>query len=75
MQTQHELEWESAQGVICPACERETLRIIDGICPQCANAKEFKRIEEQEDIAMRKYYTRKLREGTIDLGRMREGLL
>lgn len=68
-------DWESAKGVICQDCGRETLQIINGLCRQCAKAKEANRVEEQETNSMRRYYARKLRGGTLDLHRMREGLL
>lgn len=68
-----ETEWEQAAGVICPECRRETLRLEDGLCPQCARAKENKREEDQEDSAMKRHYLRNLRAGTQDLRRMKEG--
>lgn len=68
-------DWERARGVTCQVCGRETLQSINGLCPQCANAKEAERLEQQENNTMRRYYSRKLREGTLDLHRMKEGLL
>jgi len=70
-----QMDWDRARGVICQECGRETLQIINGLCPKCSKAKEMNRVEEQETNAMRRYYARKLREGTLDLHRMREGLL
>jgi len=60
---------------MCQECSRETLQIINGLCPQCSRAKEMDRVEKQEDNTMRRYYSRKLSEGTLDLHRMKEGLL
>lgn len=68
-------EWDKAKGVTCQGCGRETLQSINGLCPQCANSKEAERVEEQEKNSMRRYYSRKLSEGTLDLHRMKEGLL
>lgn len=68
-------DWDRAKGVICQGCGSETLQIINGLCPQCSKAKEMNRVEEQETNTMRRYYARKLSEGTLDLQRMREGLL
>lgn len=70
-----EMDWHRAKGVICQECGRETLQSLNGLCPQCANAKESSRVDEQEDNTMRRYYSRKLSEGTLDLHRMKEGLL
>jgi len=68
-------DWERAKGIICQVCGRETLQSFNGLCPQCANAKEAGRVEGQENGAMRRYYSRKISEGTLDLHRMKEGLL
>ena len=68
-------DWDRAKGIICQECGRETLQSIDGLCLQCANAKEANRLEEQENNSMRHYYARKISEGTLDLHRMKEGLL
>ena len=70
-----ETDWDRAEGVLCQKCARDTLQVKDGLCPQCYRAREGNRIECQEDHAMRAYYSRKIREGTLDLHRMEEGLL
>jgi NMD protein affecting ribosome stability and mRNA decay len=70
-----EEEWERAKGVPCPRCNNETLRLIDGVCPQCAREITEKWEKEREERTLRNHYRAKMREGTIDLRRMREGLL
>ena len=71
----NQTNWDRAKGVICPGCGRETLQVINGLCPQCTNAEEAERVEEQENNTMRRYYSRRITEGTLDLHRMKEGLL
>lgn len=29
-------DWESAAGVLCPKCGRETFRLVNGVCPACS---------------------------------------
>jgi predicted amidophosphoribosyltransferase len=68
-------EWERARGVLCPRCNNETLRLMDGVCPRCAReiTEEWER--GRENRTLRNHYRAKMREGTLDLHRMREGLL
>ena len=68
-------EWHSAKGVICLECEQETLRIIDGLCPQCYRNREAERERKLEDRTERRYYKEQLRRGTVSLAQMREGRL
>lgn len=68
-------DWDRAKGITCQKCGRETLQSINGLCPQCSRTKEAERVEKQEKNSMRRYYSRKLSEGTLDLHRMKEGLL
>ena len=68
-------DWEKAAGPVCPRCGRERFRFIEGICFQCAEAKDGEDIDKLGIKAMKRYYTRKLREGTITLTQMRKGLL
>jgi hypothetical protein len=68
-------DWDRARGVLCPRCNNETLRLINGVCPQCAREMSDEWARGQEDKTLRNYYRAKLRDGTLDLHRMREGLL
>lgn len=68
-------EWNDAGGIICPDCDQETLRIIDGACLQCYNRKVAEREEKLEERSERRYYKDALRKGTISLRQMREGRL
>lgn len=70
-----EEEWERARGVLCPRCNNETLRFIDGVCPRCAGEITEEWEKERENRTLRNHYRAKLREGTLDLHRMRKGLL
>ena len=68
-------EWGKATGVNCNGCGRETLRVIEGLCPECSRAVETETEERLEKKAMRNYYMDKVRKGTLNLSRMRQGLL
>jgi len=70
-----EEDWDKTAGVICPDCKQETVRLIDGMCPQCHNEKVAEREGKEEEKSERRYYGRRLREGTISLAQMREGRL
>lgn len=70
-----EEDWQTAQGERCSECGREVFRVIDGLCVRCGDDKALLSVEEQEDRAMRRYYARELRQGTISLREMREGRL
>ena len=65
-------EWEQAQGVECPKCHREALRLITGTCPECARVFEAQTAEQMEDKAERRYYTARLRKGDISLRQLRD---
>lgn len=69
------LEWNRAGGVICPECGEETLRILYGTCLQCYNEKVSESERKLEDRSERRYFRRKLNEGTISLRQLREGRL
>lgn len=64
--------WERAAGLNCPKCENEMLRIFDGLCPQCYRIKVLENEKRDEDKSMKRLYSRRLREGTVSLGEMRE---
>ena len=68
-------DWRKTGGIYCPKCGREVVRLINGVCPWCYRNIEKKRIDEQEDKAMKRYYRSKLRDGTISLAQMRDGRL
>jgi len=67
--------WERAKGVICPRCGQETLRIIDGLCPRCVQAKEAVETETMEKKATVRYFRRALNHGEVTLGQARDGEL
>lgn len=67
-------DWEKAAGGECRNCGRETLQLINGLCPQCSRAVEAETDRQIENRAMRNYYQDKRKRGTLNLHRMREGL-
>jgi len=67
--------WDAAGGVFCQHCGQETVRMFDGLCPNCHYDAIAKREDKHEQRAERRYYQRKLSEGTISLAQLREGRL
>ena len=67
--------WEAAGGLFCRQCGQETVRIFDGLCLTCHYAAIAKREQQQEERSEKRYYQRKLSEGTISLAQLREGRL
>lgn len=65
-------DWENSRGKRCSGCARETMRFIDGKCPQCARAVVEMTEREMEKKATRSYYTRQLREGRITFTQMKQ---
>ena len=53
-----EKDWERSGGNPCPSCHKETLRLIDGVCPVCARKAKERTDEEIEVEAL----SRSLRE-------------
>jgi len=68
-------DWDRAEGVACPKCGGEALRLADGMCNSCWNVADAVTVDEMEDKSMRAYYSRELRKGTISVTQMREGRL
>ena len=68
-------DWDRAEGVACPKCGQEALRLADGMCNFCWNKADAVTVEEMEDKSMKAYYSRELRKGTISVTQMREGRL
>jgi len=68
-------DWDQTNGVICPDCGQEALRMVGGVCLQCHRDKVAEREKRKEDKAERRYYKEQLRKGTISLAQMREGRL
>lgn len=66
-------DWESAKGVVCATCGRETFRIINGDCPQCYNGKKLAVAENFEKKATVRYFRRALNQGELTLGQARKG--
>ena len=71
----NEVDWDKLGGVTCPSCNRETVRIINGVCLQCHRDRVAEREKKKEDKAERRYYKEQLRKGTISLAQMKEGRL
>lgn len=61
-------QWEKAGGIRCPNCKKEVVQLIDGLCHWCYN-------EKEADKSMRRYYNRRLREGSIRLAALKENQL
>lgn len=66
-------DWDNAGGARCSKCDCETVRLLDGLCPQCQYEVENGRVERLERKKMKRYYTDKLRRGEITLAQMRRG--
>jgi len=67
--------WEAAGGLFCRQCRQETVRIFDGLCLTCHYAAIAEREQQQGEKAEKRYYQRKLSEGTMSLAQLREGRL
>ena len=68
-------DWEKTGGIYCSSCHQETVRLLEGLCPQCQQDLENERARIAEDKAEKRYYKDQLRKGTISLAQMREGRL
>jgi len=68
-------DWDQTNGIICPNCGQEALRMVDGNCFRCYRNKVAEREKRKEDKAERRYYKEQLGKGTISLAQMREGRL
>lgn len=68
-------DWERAGGIFCNRCHKETVRVFNGLCLNCYRDDVAKLEQNQEDRAEKRYYQRKLTEGTISLAQLREGRL
>lgn len=68
-------EWEDSGGLFCTRCGQETVRIFNGICLSCYRDDIARHEQRQADKTEKRYYQRKLSEGTISLAQMREGRL
>jgi predicted ATP-dependent serine protease len=73
MPKQEQDEWDQAAGVVCPSCGRETLRLIEGACPQCHRFKVAAREIQMEDRAERQHVGRLFRQGKISTQDLRDG--
>lgn len=70
-----EEDWNNASGVICPSCQRETMRAINGLCPECWREKETEREEKDGRKREKCALVRAFNAGRITLREMREGHL
>lgn len=66
-------DWDAAAGVICPQCGQETLRIINGKCPQCFRNVTAESEYDMERRATKNFYIDALRKGRITLTQMKHG--
>lgn len=71
----NETDWIVSGGLYCPKCGSNMVRMINGQCLQCYKATVMEREKKAEDRSMRRFYYRRLREGTISLREMRENRL
>ena len=65
-------EWEAATPLLCPICNEETMRFIDGKCPRCARHVVERTERDMEKRATMNYYTKQLLEGKINLTQMKK---
>lgn len=68
-------DWDKTDGVICPSCGQEALRMVDGICLQCYRNK---MAEEEERLGRKRekhYLINLFNRGKITLRQLREGRL
>lgn len=75
MKIRNERNWEAAGGLLCRQCDQETVRIFDGLCFGCHYEMVAGREQKQEEKSEKRYYRRRLSEGTISLAQLREGRL
>jgi len=68
-------DWDETAGVICPDCKQETLRLIEGICPRCYNAKIAEKEERLGRKREKRYLVSLFNRGKISLRQMRDGRL
>ena len=68
-------DWEASGGLFCSRCGQETVRSFGGVCLSCYRDDIATRENKQADSAEKRYYRKKLSEGTISLAQMREGRL
>lgn len=71
----NQTDWDKAKGEICPDCEEEALRFIDGICFPCYNRRIMERDLKMEERAERRYFQHALRKGTVSMKQLKEGRL
>jgi len=62
-------DWQRAGGNFCPSCSNETLRLVDGQCPECWHKRSQEEARAMEYVAMAlTYWTRPRRNrGTVSL--------
>lgn len=69
------VDWDKTNGVICPNCEQETLRMVEGICIQCYRDKVAVKEERLGRKREKRYLVNLFNKGKITLRQMREGRL
>lgn len=65
-------DWDKGAGLICNQCGNESFRIIEGMCTQCWNEAEARRIEVLERKSEKRYYIRQLMTGQMTLTEMKK---
>ena len=68
-------DWDKAGGLVCPECGRETVRMIDGLCPECHKKKAAEEEEKLGRKREKRYLVNLFNRGKITLRQMREGRL
>jgi len=66
-------DWEKVGGVFCSRCNSETLRLIDGLCPQCQHALEMRKEEEEGKQREKRALIMAFNQGRINLRQLKEG--
>ena len=62
-----DVEWEKAKGVFCPRCKEDTLRLINGMCPLCAEELAYAEAKKREARALIRELRRQIRtQGMVD---------
>jgi hypothetical protein len=70
-----EMDWDSAEGVICKICGQESFRLKGGVCIHCLEKKELQDIDELGRKQTKRYLIRALQTGQITVSDAKAGRL
>lgn len=73
MKSEDQKNWQKSKGVLCFECRNEALCIVDGLCRSCYELKAKDYQTWVENVVLQRYFTRGLRNGTVNIQQMREG--